>query len=76
LWLIPASAKGWLGITPDPLSAVFAILLALPWSILLSTVGDFGAPFFAIAVGIISFGQSTADQAVLCRQIDKRQNRS
>lgn len=32
LLLIPASAHGWFGIAEDPLSGVFAILLALPWS--------------------------------------------
>lgn len=32
LMLIPASAHSWFGIAEDPLSGVFAILLALPWS--------------------------------------------
>ena len=31
LLVIPASAKGWFGLEPDPLAAVFAILLASPW---------------------------------------------
>jgi hypothetical protein len=35
---IPLSAAGW--ITPDPLSAVPAILLGLPWSRLLLRFGD------------------------------------
>jgi hypothetical protein len=35
---IPLSAAGW--ITPDPLSAVPAILLGLPWSYLLLRFGD------------------------------------
>ena len=35
LWFIPASAYGWLGVEPDPLAGVFAILLALPWTLLL-----------------------------------------
>jgi len=35
---IPLSAAGW--ITPDPLSAVPAILLGLPWSYLLLTLVD------------------------------------
>lgn len=42
LWLIPASAHGWFGIEPDPLAAVFALLLALPWSLLLRFAGDPG----------------------------------
>ena len=32
LVLLPASAYGWLRIERDPLSAVFAIMLAAPWS--------------------------------------------
>lgn len=36
---IPLSAAGW--ITPDPLSAVPALLLGLPWSYLLLRLGDF-----------------------------------
>jgi hypothetical protein len=35
---IPLSAAGW--ITPDPLSAVPAMLLGLPWSHLLLWLGD------------------------------------
>lgn len=38
LWFIPASAYGWLGVEPDPLAGVFAILLALPWSLLLRLI--------------------------------------
>ncbi|MEJ8846344.1 hypothetical protein [Variovorax rhizosphaerae] len=35
LLLIPASAHGWFGVASDPLSAVFALALALPWTVLL-----------------------------------------
>ena len=41
LLVIPIGAKGWLGMQPDPLVAVFAIVLALPWSLLLQALpGD------------------------------------
>jgi hypothetical protein len=33
LLLIPASAAGLFGLSPDPLSGIYAIALALPWSI-------------------------------------------
>jgi hypothetical protein len=49
LWFVPASAYGWLGIERDPLAGVFALLLALPWSLLLSLMGDPG-PWLALAV--------------------------
>ncbi|AHY45615.1 Hypothetical Protein RradSPS_0332 [Rubrobacter radiotolerans] len=41
LVLVPASAEGWFGLEPDPLGGVFAILLALPWSVaLMALSGD------------------------------------
>lgn len=42
LFAIPASAFGWLGVEPDPLSGIFALLLALPWTIGLYLLGDIG----------------------------------
>lgn len=42
LWFIPASVRGWMGVEADPLSAVFAMLLALPWTFLLRLVPDIG----------------------------------
>lgn len=35
LLLVPASIYGWFGVAEDPLGGVFAILLALPWSVAL-----------------------------------------
>ena len=49
LWFIPASVHGWMGVEPDPLSAVFAMLLALPWTFLLRFVPDAG-PWAAAAL--------------------------
>ena len=49
LWFIPASVHGWLGVEPDPLAAVLALLLALPWSLLLRLVGEPG-PWVATAL--------------------------
>ena len=42
LWFIPASVYGWLGVEPDPLSAVFALLLAIPWTLLLRLAPETG----------------------------------
>jgi hypothetical protein len=49
LWFIPASVYGWMGVEPDPLSAVFAMVLALPWTFLLRLVPD-GGPWAAAAL--------------------------
>lgn len=49
LWFIPASVHGWLGVEPDPLSAVFAMLLALPWTLLLRLAPEAG-PWGATAL--------------------------
>jgi hypothetical protein len=48
LALIPASAHGWFGLDPDPLSAVFAMLLAMPWSLALGRMGEMG-PLLSMA---------------------------
>ncbi|MCM8557618.1 hypothetical protein [Sphingomicrobium sediminis] len=42
LIVIPASVYGWFGVESDPLSGVFALLLALPWTIALYLMGDVG----------------------------------
>ncbi|MDM0043843.1 hypothetical protein QTH91_05045 [Variovorax dokdonensis] len=39
LLVIPASAFGWLGLAPDPMASDYAVLMALPWSLLLGGVG-------------------------------------
>jgi hypothetical protein len=38
LLLIAASAFGWFGVQPDALAAVYAIVLALPWSLLMTAL--------------------------------------
>jgi hypothetical protein len=52
LWFIPASVYGWLGIERDPLAAVFALLLAMPWSLLLRRIGDHGVWFSGVWLAI------------------------
>ena len=42
LFLIPASAHGWLGLAPDSPVVAFAKLLSLPWSLLLAQVATQG----------------------------------
>jgi hypothetical protein len=40
LLMIPASAYSWWGFEPDPLSGVFAIIMAMPWAMALWAVDD------------------------------------
>lgn len=42
LAVIPMSAAGW--ITPDPLSAIPAVLLGIPWSLLLTSFVESDSP--------------------------------
>lgn len=44
LLLIVASNYGWFGVPQDPLSAVFALLIALPWSSLMLLLLDDSGP--------------------------------
>ena len=54
LFAIPASLYGWFGAESDPLSGIFALLLALPWSLLLNLFDDVGTwgAFAICAAGI------------------------
>ncbi|WP_265564444.1 hypothetical protein [Sphingomicrobium arenosum] len=54
LFAIPASVEGWVGVEPDPLSGIFALILALPWSLALLLFTDAGpwASFLICAAGI------------------------
>lgn len=54
LALIPASVFGWFGVEQDPLSAVFALLLSLPWSLALHLLDRAGPilSWIAAAAGI------------------------
>ncbi len=51
LLVIPASANGWLGIAPDPLAGVYAIALALPWSLLIGRLGTIPVPVALMLLG-------------------------
>ncbi|MGI8649528.1 MAG: hypothetical protein ACR2KW_03990 [Rubrobacter sp.] len=50
LFVVPASANGWFGFESDPLSAVPAIFLALPWSLGLGLLGEVGALSSVLAI--------------------------
>jgi hypothetical protein len=39
LFMIPASVYGWFGVEKDPLGAVFAVMLAMLWSMFLGQLG-------------------------------------
>lgn len=55
LALIPASAAGWFGLTPEPLVGLFAILLAAPLSLALINVPDLGiAANWAMIMGCMA----------------------
>ena len=47
LLVIPVCAKGWFGLEPDPLAAVFAIVLASPWGLPLLGMLPSDSPWLA-----------------------------
>ena len=72
LLLVPLSAAGAFGLTPDPLAAVFAVILALPWSLFLDQLGGEGNTALNLAflaVGMIVNGSLLL---ALCRLVGKR----
>lgn len=52
LMLIPASLNGWFGMEPDPLSAIFAYVLALPWVLLLNLLPAMSTGMAAAVAGL------------------------
>lgn len=47
LLVIPVISKGWFGLPPDPLAAVFAIVLASPWGLPLLGMLPSDSPWLA-----------------------------
>jgi hypothetical protein len=72
LLVVPLSAAGVFGLTPDPLAAVFAVILALPWSLFLDQLGGEGNTALNLAflaVGMIVNGSLLL---ALCRLVGNR----
>jgi hypothetical protein len=67
---IPLSAAGW--ITPDPLSAVPAILLGLPWSSLLLRLGDPQSLVLNLSLMALSMAINAAILWLLVRVVSRR----
>ena len=67
LVVVPLSAIGALGIERDPLAAAFAILLALPWSMLLDWVP--GSDSAAVNLAVLAVGMivNVALLLAICR---------
>jgi uncharacterized membrane protein len=73
LLAIPSSAAGW--ITPDPLSAVPAILLGLPWSVLLLWLVDTDALTINFALVAVSLAINASLLWLLGRTISRHWRR-
>ncbi|MBS0452623.1 MAG: hypothetical protein JSS14_15075 [Proteobacteria bacterium] len=74
LLVIPASAKGWFGLEPDPLAAVFAILLASPWGLPVQGMLPGDSPWLAgsllsacISLNLLGRNAAIASNCVECR---------
>jgi len=65
LLLIPISRWGLFGVEPDPLSAVFAVLLAQPWPSLADRFISGEAAGWAVV--ILGMAVNAAIIALLCR---------
>lgn len=66
--MIPASSRGLLGLEPDPLAAVFAIGLALPWSLPLLRIFDGAGPGFALLLLVAGMVLNAAILRTVCRR--------
>ena len=67
LLVVPLSAIGAFGIEPDPLAAVSAMLLALPWSLLLDLVASDDNMIVNLALVALAMIINGAIMVGLCR---------
>lgn len=67
LALVPANARGWFGMEPDPLSGLYAIVLALPWSLILAR-----PPGLSVTAGVLLIVLGMAANAALILWIGTR----
>ena len=71
LLMIPASAYSWWGFEPDPLSGVFAIILAMPWAMGLWAL-DSTPTWLAVALLALCMGANLAIIISLGRWLRRR----
>ncbi len=68
LALIPMNAAGMFGMAPDPLSGIYAMLLASPWIYLLDGLLGNGDLPRNMAMAVFSMAINTSLLGLLCRQ--------
>ena len=59
LLMVPAGLYEWFGIEQDPLSGVFALLLALPWTLSLNLFKE-TSTYFSLMVSAIGIAINSA----------------
>jgi len=72
LLVVPLSAMGAFGLEPDPLAAVFAVILALPWSMLLDRLVGDGSTALNLAFLALGMVINAALLLALCRLVGNR----
>ena len=72
LLVVPLSAAGAFGLTPDPLAAVFAVILALPWSLFLDQLGGEGNTALNLAFLAVGMVVNGSLLLALCRLVGHR----
>ena len=70
LLLVPINARGWLGMTPDPLTGLLAILLAMPWSLGLQLIN--AGPAAGLALVILGMAANVAIILAIGRGLSRR----
>ena len=72
LAIIPMTAAGTFGIQPDPLSGIYALLLASPWILLLADFVGNGDMVANMAMAAISMAINVVILLLLCRWLTRR----
>ncbi len=71
LALIPISALGLFGVEPDPLAGVFALLLAMPWTMLIEKFVELPGVAANMALVAICLAANAAILALACRMLGR-----
>jgi predicted anti-sigma-YlaC factor YlaD len=59
LMIMAVHTQGWFGVAPEGLAAVYALVLAMPWTLLLSILGP-GNMLYAVLLTLAGMGINIA----------------
>ena len=72
LLIVPVSVFGWFGVSPDPLSAIFALILGLPGTALVFSLVDVENSTASLFVTAVCMFLNAVLLGALCRWLRRK----